>query len=231
VDPRAVTTTETLRHGDRSSSQRTLLTESLADEELLERVRFDHDEVAFDVLYARYARAVFTLVVRVLGGDSATGDATQKAFSAVWTEAGGYHGDGGNAVDWMFAVARAAAIDARSARVPPVVEEPRDLPNRGRPDDEVMAELEAFHVHHAVDSLPNPERNVIELTYYQGLAPKETAAQLDLPLETVETLKRSGLCGWPTCSAASGKRTSDGRKRSGAKRSRLAQTSYRVAPN
>ena len=56
-----------------------------------------------------------------------------------------------------------------------------------------MAELEAFHVHHAVDSLPNPERNVIELTYYQGLAPKETAAQLDLPLETVETLKRSGL--------------------------------------
>jgi RNA polymerase sigma-70 factor, ECF subfamily len=192
VSPRAATTTETLRHGDRSSSQQTFLIES-SDEELLERVGVDHDEVAFDVLYARYARAVFALVVRLLGGDPASGDAAQEAFTAVWREAGGYHRVGGNAVDWMFAVARAAAIDAGSAPVATVVEKPRDLPNRGQPDDEVMAELEAFHVHHAVDSLPNPVRKVIELAYFQGLTPNEIAAHLDLPLMTAETLKRNGL--------------------------------------
>jgi DNA-directed RNA polymerase specialized sigma24 family protein len=92
----------------------------------------------------------------------------------------------------MFAVARAAAINAGSARVPPVVE-PRALPNRGWPDDEVKAELEAFHVHHALDSLPDPERKVIELTYLWRLAPKETAAHLDLPLVDAETLRRNGL--------------------------------------
>jgi RNA polymerase sigma-70 factor, ECF subfamily len=163
----------------------------VADEELLERVGSDHDEVAFGVLYARYARAVFALVVRMLGGDPASEDAAQNAFSAVWREAGGYRRVGGNAVDWMFAVARAAAIDAGRARVPAVVEEPPDLPNR--PDDEVTAELEAFHIHHALDSLPDPEREVVELTYFQGLAPNETAAHLDLPLGTAETLRRSGL--------------------------------------
>jgi RNA polymerase sigma-70 factor, ECF subfamily len=193
VSPRAATTTETLRHGDRSSSPRTLPTESLSDEELLERVGVDHDEVAFDVLYARYARAVFALVMRILGGDPASEDAAQKVFTAVWREAGGYHRAGGNAVDWMFAVTRAAAIDAASARVRPLVEEPRDLPNGSQPDDEVMAELQAFHAHHAVDSLPIPERNVIELSYFQGLTPNETAAHLDLPLVTTEKLKRNGL--------------------------------------
>ncbi len=193
MSPRATTTTETLRHENRSSSPRTLPTESLADEELLVRVGSDHDGVAFDVLYARYARAVFALVVRLLGGDPTSEDAAQNAFTAVWREAGGYHRADGNAVDWMFAVTRAAAIDAASARVRPLVEEPRDLPNRGRPDDEVMAEFQAFHVHHAVDSLPIPERNVIELTYFQGMAPNETAAHLDLPLVTTETLKRNGL--------------------------------------
>ena len=159
---------------------------SLADEELLERVGSDHDEVAFGVLYGRYARAVFALVVRVLGGDPASEDAAQNAFSAVWKEAGGYRRVGGNAVDWMFGLARAAAIDAGRARVPAVVEEPR-------PDDEVTAELEAFHVHHALDSLPSSERDVIELSYFQGLAPYETAAHLDLPMETAETLRRNGL--------------------------------------
>jgi RNA polymerase sigma-70 factor, ECF subfamily len=192
VNPRTATTTARLRHEDRSSSQRTFLTESLPDEELLERVGVDRDEVAFGVLYARYARAVFALVVRVLRGDPASDDAAQKAFTAVWRGAGGYHRGRGNAVDWMFAVARAAAINAGSARVPPVVE-PRALPNRGWPDDEVMAELEAFHVHHALDSLPDPERKVIELTYFRRLAPKETAAHLDLPLVDAETLRRNGL--------------------------------------
>ncbi len=136
---------------------------------------------------------MYALVVRVLRGDRTSEDAAQEAFTAVWRKAGGYHPGGGNAVDWMFTVTRAAAIDAGRARVPPQVEEARDLPNRGRPDDEVMAELEAFHVHHALDSLPEPERAVIELTHFQGLAPNEAAAHLDLPLVTAQTLRRNGL--------------------------------------
>ena len=113
MNPRTATTTARLRHEDRSSSQRTFLTESLPDEELLERVGVDRDEVAFGVLYARYARAVFALVVRVLRGDPASDDAAQKAFTAVWRGAGGYHRGRGNAVDWMFAVARAAGFASR----------------------------------------------------------------------------------------------------------------------
>src|SRR4051812_17498735 len=93
----------------------------------------------------------------------------------------------------MFALTRAAAIHAGSAGVTPVVEEHSNLPNAPRPDDDVMAELEAFHIHHALDSLPYPERNVLQLAYFRGLAPNETARNLDLPLETAETLRRNGL--------------------------------------
>src|SRR5919109_596993 len=40
--------------------------DSLTDEDLLERVARDRDEAAFGVLYHRYARAVYSLVMRLL---------------------------------------------------------------------------------------------------------------------------------------------------------------------
>jgi RNA polymerase sigma-70 factor, ECF subfamily len=216
VNLRAATTTATLRHWDHPPNRRTSDTDSLADEELLERVSRERDEDAFGMLYARYARAVYALVVRVLRCDPTSEDAAQKAFTAVWRKAGGYHAADGNAIDWMFTVTRAAAIDAGRARVPPQAEEPRDRPNRDWPDDEVMAELEAFRMHHALDSLPDPERAVIELTYFQGLAPNETAAHLDLPLVTAQMLRRNGLQRMARMLTRPGDPgASDGRTRSG----------------
>jgi RNA polymerase sigma-70 factor (ECF subfamily) len=53
--------------------------------------------------------------------------------------------------------------------------------------------MEAFQVHLAVDSLPDREREVIELAYFSGLAQSEIAEQLELPLGTVKTRTRSAL--------------------------------------
>jgi len=48
-------------------------------------------------------------------------------------------------------------------------------------------------VHVAVDSLPDREREVIELAYYSGLSQTEIADRLSLPLGTVKTRTRSAL--------------------------------------
>jgi RNA polymerase sigma-70 factor (ECF subfamily) len=168
--------------------------ESLTDEDLLERVARERDQAAFEILYERYSRAVFSLVSRILRDRHTGEDVAQEAFAAVWRAAAGYHRGRGSAAGWMFAIARNAAIDAGRARVPLAVGELPDRPDPSPlPDAQAISELESFRVHLAVDSLPEREREVIELAYFSGLAQSEIAQQLELPLGTVKTRTRSAL--------------------------------------
>ncbi len=165
-----------------------------SDEELLQRVAGDMDEAAFETLYSRYSRAVFAVVQRRLRDHAATEDVVQEAFASVWRAARGYRRERGPAAGWLFAIARNAAADAARARPLVTVGEPPDQPDPAAgPDAEVAAELEAFTVHAAVDSLPEREREVIELAYWGGLSQSEVAERLSLPLGTVKTRTRSGL--------------------------------------
>jgi RNA polymerase sigma-70 factor, ECF subfamily len=178
----------------RWSTLAAVLPESLTDEDLLERVARDRDQDAFGVLYQRYARAIYSLVVRILRDRHTGEDVAQEAFAAVWRAASSYHRGRGNAAGWMFAIARNAAIDAGRARVPLVVGEMPDRPDPSPlPDDQAIRDMEAFRVHLAVDSLPEREREVIELAYFSGLAQSEIAERLELPLGTVKTRTRSAL--------------------------------------
>jgi RNA polymerase sigma-70 factor (ECF subfamily) len=176
------------------SSLAVVLPESMSDEDLLERVARERDQSAFEVLYQRYARAVYSLVSRILRDRHTGEDVAQEAFAAVWRAAAGYHRGRGSAAGWMFAIARNAAIDASRAKVPLVVGELPDRPDPSPlPDAQAISDMEAFRVHLAVDSLPDREREVIELAYFSGLAQSEIAQQLELPLGTVKTRTRSAL--------------------------------------
>ena len=179
----------------RSSTLRRMDPGGLSDEELLEQVALSRDSEAFATLYRRYSRAVYSLVQRVLRDHHAADDASQEAFAAVWRAARGYRRERGTASAWLFAIARNAAVDAARARVPLVVGEAPDVPDHGPlPESMAIAEMEAFEVHVAVDSLPDREREVIELAYYSGLSQTEIADRLSLPLGTVKTRTRTALC-------------------------------------
>jgi RNA polymerase sigma-70 factor, ECF subfamily len=176
------------------SSLAVVLPETTSDEDLLERVARDRDQSAFEILYQRYARAVYSLVSRILRDRHTGEDVAQEAFAAVWRAAAGYHRGRGSAAGWMFAIARNAAIDASRAKVPLVVGELPDRPDPAPlPDAQAISDMEAFRVHVAVDALPDREREVIELAYFSGLAQSEIAEQLELPLGTVKTRTRSAL--------------------------------------
>jgi RNA polymerase sigma-70 factor (ECF subfamily) len=178
----------------RSSTLRRMEPGGLSDEQLLEQVAISRDSEAFEILYSRYSRAIYSLVQRVLRDHHAADDVSQEAFAAVWRAARGYRRERGTASAWLFAIARNAAVDAARARVPLVVGEAPDVPDQGPlPETMAIAEMEAFEVHVAVDSLPDREREVIELAYYSGLSQTEISDRLSLPLGTVKTRTRTAL--------------------------------------
>jgi RNA polymerase sigma-70 factor, ECF subfamily len=168
--------------------------EGLTDEQLLQRVADHRDGEAFTRLYARYSRAVYSLVVRVVRDRDAGEDLVQDAFTAVWRAARSYRPERGSAVAWMFTIARNAAVDSARARRPLAVGDPPGTADPGpQPDAEVGLAMEAFRVHAAVDALPPKERDVIALAYFEGLSQSEVAERLELPLGTVKTRTRAAL--------------------------------------
>jgi RNA polymerase sigma-70 factor, ECF subfamily len=167
---------------------------SHSDEDLLELMAKRRDEAAFDELYRRYARAVYEVVRRLPGDHARSEDVVQEAFASVWRAAAGYRRERGPAMGWLFAIARNAAVDALRSRAAASHSEVPDLPDDGPgPDERASAAEEAFRVHAAVDGLPDQEREVIELAYFDGLSQSEVAARLGAPLGTVKTRTRRAL--------------------------------------
>lgn len=167
---------------------------ALDDAGLLALVVDERDEAAFSEFYRRKARPVYSLIRRRIVDRGMADEAAQDAFTAVWRSARGYRPARGAVDAWLFTIARHAAYDVMRRRRPVVVgEAPDPVDPSLSPDEAVLAEMENFRVHAAVDRLPCREREIIERAYFQEMSQSEIAADLGVPLGTVKTRNRSAL--------------------------------------
>jgi RNA polymerase sigma-70 factor (ECF subfamily) len=157
------------------------------------------DREAFSRFYDAFAGAALGMIRRVLRDPTAADEVLQEVFWQVWQEAPRYDTRRGTPAAWVLVRARARAIDRlRSLRrrektfVGPVdegrarsVETPSDNPG-------VAAENRVL-IEGALARLPEAERRVIELAFFDGLTQSEIAARLGQPLGTVKTRVRLGL--------------------------------------
>lgn len=157
------------------------------------------DRDAFSRFYDLLAPIAFGVIRRVLRDQEAAADVLQEVFWQVWREASRYDPTRGSPEAWVVMRAKTRAIDRlRSIRrvdrtfVAPVDE------SVARPDAEpaenpaVRAEERGL-VQGALAQLPEPQRRVIELAFFDGLSHSEIAARLGEPLGTVKTRARLGL--------------------------------------
>jgi RNA polymerase sigma-70 factor (ECF subfamily) len=154
-----------------------------SDAELLRAVAAG-SESAFAELRGRYGAAV-SRVCRAVGGREAE-DCEQEVFARIWGKAALFDPARGSAAAWLLTLARRAALNARPhGRQLPVAESPR---NPVEP-----AALESFWLDAALARLPERERAVVELAYYQDLSESMIAKHLRVPLGSVKSWKRRGL--------------------------------------
>jgi RNA polymerase sigma-70 factor (ECF subfamily) len=164
-----------------------------SDAELLARAG-ERDREAFELLYGRYVRPVFSLALRRLGDRGHAEDAVQEAFTAIWRSASTYRPERGAAGGWIYTVARNAIVDRLRRNGPAVDAELPELAavERGPAQQAEDADV-AWRVHRALEELQPREREVIELAYWSGMSQSEVADYLGLPLGTVKTRTRNGL--------------------------------------
>jgi RNA polymerase sigma-70 factor (ECF subfamily) len=151
------------------------------------------DQSAFEDLYRRYARPVFGLALRRLGDRGRAEDAVQETFASIWRSAGSYKPERGPGAPWLYAIARNAIVDRARSRTAIPAELPEEADDAPGPLERTEQSWVAWHVHRALEELPEREREVIALAYWSGLSQSEVAEFLGIPLGTVKTRTRAAL--------------------------------------
>lgn len=157
---------------------------------------------ALEQLYDRYARVVYGLSLRMLANADLAEEVVQESFWRVWRRSATFRVDQGHFAPWLFGIAHNLCIDElrRRRSRPPVATVHPDYPvitNVADTEQDVdaltwQAEQRRL-IHNALQSLPNDQREAIELAYFGGLSQREIARQLNNPIGTVKTRIRLGL--------------------------------------
>jgi len=158
---------------------------------VLQRVA-DGDFAAFEFLYDRYHRLVYSIAIRILENEAWAEDVTQEVFTKIWTDPQNFRG--GNFAGWIARVTRNRTIDLmRSRQLRPESELPDVLRLGASLDDEVFAKIDGECVRSALRELPEEQRSLIVLGFFSGVTHEELARRTGVPLGTVKTRIRSGL--------------------------------------
>lgn len=173
---------------------------SLDDAKLMDLIARSHAG-ALGELYDRYGRLVFSLAANSVGDYRTAEEITQDVFVRVWERAGSYQVERAKVSTWLTSIARHRAIDQlrrRGARpeqytVPWVETEPDSLAANGNPQEAAQLAMEREQVRSALAQLPEEQRQVLALAYFQGYTQQQIADTLDQPLGTVKTRVRLAM--------------------------------------
>lgn len=164
------------------------------DEDLVRRF-VGGDDTALEAVYREHGSLVFSYCRRLLDPGRAA-DATQEVFVAAWRSRSRYRPDAGSLAGWLLGIARFKVIDILRAdgRAPVPVAEPMSSGRSAPVEDRAAADIaERMLVAAAMSTLSERAREMVRLSFYEGLTHSEIAERCDVPLGTVKSDIRRGL--------------------------------------
>lgn len=169
---------------------------TLTDSELVAAMRTG-DAAALATLYDRYSSLVYRLALRILSDAEEAADLTQDVFLALW-RGNRYEANRGSLSSFLTTLTRSRAIDrlrSRSSKLRFLQRWSQLMTTQSSSNPFEVASLEqrSEFVREALTQLPDKQRQVLELAYYDGLSQSEIATQLEAPLGTVKSWSRQGL--------------------------------------
>ena len=147
---------------------------------------------------------LFAVAYRIAGQRADAEEVVLEAFAQAWREAPRFEAGRGSVAGWLTTIARSRALDlvrARSRRdrltATAAADRPGTSPAMGdfRPDPAGALDNDERRrqVRQALETLSAPQRQAIELAYFEGLSQSEIAERLQEPLGTVKTRVRLGM--------------------------------------
>jgi len=171
--------------------------DNASDAELVEHLRAGHQD-ALRLLYKRYSGLVYTIALKMLGRASEAEDLAQDVFLTFWKQEK-FDPNRAALSTYLCVLTRSRALNRLKSRssqqrslerlqtgVPAELTASTPLENAS------LAEQEQT-LKRVMAQLPDRQRQILELNFYQGVSQSSIAEQLNMPLGTVKTNARKGL--------------------------------------
>ncbi|MEM9771663.1 MAG: sigma-70 family RNA polymerase sigma factor [Cyanobacteria bacterium P01_D01_bin.73] len=168
----------------------------VTDGELIERLQ-GGDTEALAELYDRYSGLVYGLSLRILGDRQEAEDLAQEIFLELYQQ-NKYNPERGSLSSYLATLTRSRAIDrlrTKGNRRQILTRWRQDMlkTNPTLPAEHASLQHRQEQVRLALEQLSDMQRQVLELSYYEGLSQSEIAERLQKPLGSVKSWARRGL--------------------------------------
>jgi RNA polymerase sigma factor (sigma-70 family) len=173
--------------------------EDARDGDLVHRVSMGEED-AFRQLFRRYAPMAKALALRVARRSHMAEEVVQEAFLVLWRNPASYRQDRGTFRSWLMSTVHHRAVDAvrreeaqrrRSRDWAPLEETEEDV-GATVVEEANLADQRA-RVREALETIPQEQRKVLELMYFEGKTQTVIAEELALPLGTVKSRTLLGM--------------------------------------
>ena len=165
-------------------------TKAFTERELVEGMKAG-DEKVFKELYRMYSLTLLNIIDRIIHDDTAKFDILQDVMAKIWKHGNAYDRTKGSLFTWMLNVTRNHTIDVIRSK-----QYRNHLKNIGI--NEVrgiysMFSTDKIDMKNLVNQLPEKNRVVIDMVYFNGFTHMEASVELRIPLGTVKTRIAMGL--------------------------------------
>lgn len=168
--------------------------------ELIRRIAFG-DRSALAPLYDATCAIVYGVALAVTGDSGTAEDISSETYLQIWRRAHSFDADRGKASTWMRTLARSRAIDrlrsdGRERLARQSVVEDASIRTRATVSDPAVDAERAergLRARQALAALPEAQREVMVLAYFEGLSQSEIAERIGEPLGTVKSRVRLAM--------------------------------------
>ncbi|MHA6260703.1 RNA polymerase sigma factor [Sporosarcina sp. CAU 1771] len=168
----------------------------LDDVNLYERV-VKQDRHAFEIVYDRYEKLIYSFAYRLTGDRTIAEEVTQDVFLKLWQGTSVYQEDKGKFSSWLLTITRNKAIDEirrlKRHDHEPMLEKDALIEEAGSTELEVEWKEKRGEIREAIGELSAEQQEIIELFYFQGYSQQKIADHCKLPLGTVKGRIRLAL--------------------------------------
>lgn len=179
-----------------------LVNQEREDERLVQRVA-SGDALALEQLYDRYGKAVYSLALRIVRDPETAEELTQEVFVRLWRYASTFDATRGRFAGWLLGIAHNLALNEvrrwqsrpQKAELPATDDERTyDLIDESADSAEAAWQnIRRQAIVAALQQLPAPQRQAIELAFFGGFTHLEIATKLGDPLGTIKSRIRIGM--------------------------------------
>ncbi|MEK9708483.1 MAG: sigma-70 family RNA polymerase sigma factor [Alphaproteobacteria bacterium] len=150
----------------------------------------ERDREAFAALFAHFAPRLKSYMLRLGSSAPQAEELAQEAMVTVWRKADRYDPARAAASTWIFTIARNLRIDAYRRSNHPELdpEDPALVPDPPpAADAEVARKQDAGRIRAALAELPEEQREVVRMSFFDDKTHTEISEILDIPLGTVKS--------------------------------------------